>query len=1264
MEAPTLAAYVPHLAADWLSQTPHHTWRTVHGSLALIDISGFTALTERLARRGRIGAEQLSDLLDVTFGALLECADDEDGDLVKWGGDALLLLFDGDHHADRAARATVRMRTRLAELTRARGRSIALEMSAGIHSGDIHLALVGDPEVHRELLVIGPAASTVAQLEKSARAGEIIVSHASASVLPAAVIGERAGEGRLLVAEPPARHAPPAPRYTAPEPDVGSLVFPTIRSHLMMPTRDSEHRLITVAFIRFSGSDSLLERDGAEALVAALDGVIRVVQGSAMHHGVTIVESDVDVNGGRLLLTAGAPLSSDHEEERMLRVARAVVEHEGPLELSVGISRGNVFAGDFGPIWRRTYSVKGDAVNLAARIMAHAAVGDVVAAFDVVDRAQSTFEIESVAPFRVKGKFEPVVAVRVGARNTHADARLVKAGDASQHVFVGRDNELAVLHSSAQSAARGHGGITVVSGSPGVGKSRLVDELLLGAPHRVVVTRCEPYDTATPYRSWRTILIDALGVPAAATPEQLRRALDDAVNERVPALRPWLPLIGEALNLEYEPTPETLALAVEFRRDARERAVVELLAAQLPTPTIIIFDDAHHMDDASVSMLHHVARDVESRPWCVVVTRRNNEGGFVAETGVVELRLASLSAAMTRRLVRALTDDAPLPPTDVAAIVARAQGNPLFAAGLVRTLREGAETAALPESVEALLTSEIDVLAPRDRRTLRCAAVLGMGFTTEELQYLVDDVSVTSIENSLAAFLRADGPRRWRFAHQLARDTAYEGLPFRRRRELHGRAGDALAAHSADPTEIAEVLSLHYLHAGKSELAWNFARVAGQRAADKYAYASAEELFARATTAGSRLRDVNDRERAEVLISLGEAQRRVGHIDPALRSFRAARQRLPHQPCEQASVLAREASVHRRVGRYAAAMRSAGRGLALLGDAQDVDSERVRSELEMMCSGIRAHQGRHEEALLWARRAENHAQRAGDLEADAHAAAMIHVTLLMLGRPDRRYGERALRRYEDVGDRLRQSEALNNLALLAWTEGRGDEALTQFRYAHELATQAGDAFQAAATAVNVGDVLLRQGRFVEAEDIMREVLPDLRALRAETFEAIARRVLGLALVERGMVAEGRAEIERARGLQQSLRERDELVETDVALAWVLLLEGAAEAAAELAVAAGRRAGEVDAEHLLPLALRVAGAARLDAGNLLGAESVLDRALSVADEQGSVERGFIAAELEQVALLKGSASVAAERHAQASAAWDALGFVGSNRYPRG
>ena len=100
------------------------------------------------------------------------------------------------------------------------------------------------------------------------------------------------------------------------------------------------------------------------------------------------------------------------------------------------------------------------------------------------------------------------------------------------------------------------------------------------------------------------------------------------------------------------------------------------------------------------------------------------------------------------------------------------------------------------------------------------------------------------------------------------------------------------------------------------------------------------------------------------------------------------------------------------------------------------------------------------------------------------------------------------------------------------------------------------------------------------------------------------------------------------------------------------------------MAAGRRAGEVDAEHLLPLALRVAGAARLDAGNLLGAESVLDRALSVADERGSVERGFIAAELEQVALLKGSASVAAERHAQASAAWDALGFVGSNRYPRG
>ena len=153
-----LRPYVPELLSQW---TPSHgdpRHMRVEGSLVFVDISGFTKLTERLARKGKVGAEEMSDLLSATFSALLDVARLERADLLKWGGDAVLLLFRGADHAARAGRAACDMRTTL----RTAGRlettegSVTLRMSVGIHSGEFDCYLVGDPHVHQELLVVGP----------------------------------------------------------------------------------------------------------------------------------------------------------------------------------------------------------------------------------------------------------------------------------------------------------------------------------------------------------------------------------------------------------------------------------------------------------------------------------------------------------------------------------------------------------------------------------------------------------------------------------------------------------------------------------------------------------------------------------------------------------------------------------------------------------------------------------------------------------------------------------------------------------------------------------------------------------------------------------------------------------------------------------------------------------------------------------------------------------------------------------------------------
>jgi class 3 adenylate cyclase len=161
-----LRPFVPRLAVEWLETTPEARVREIDGSMVFVDISGFTKMSERLARRGKVGAEEVTEVIGDTFGTLLAEAYAFGGSLVKFGGDALLLFFEGDDHPARAAAAAHGMRAMLRQIgtfTTTAGK-VTLRMSVGAHTGAFHFFLVGDS--HRELIVAGPAATeTVAMRE-------------------------------------------------------------------------------------------------------------------------------------------------------------------------------------------------------------------------------------------------------------------------------------------------------------------------------------------------------------------------------------------------------------------------------------------------------------------------------------------------------------------------------------------------------------------------------------------------------------------------------------------------------------------------------------------------------------------------------------------------------------------------------------------------------------------------------------------------------------------------------------------------------------------------------------------------------------------------------------------------------------------------------------------------------------------------------------------------------------------------------------------
>ena len=1247
----SLLPYVSRLALGWAPTGPDRRHVRIHGSLAFVDISGFTRLTERLARKGKVGAEEMSDILSATFAGLLAEARADGADLVKWGGDAVLLLFQGPDHAHRAARAAHRMRATLKEIGRLPTTSgtVVLRMSVGVHSGDFDFFLVGDPALHRELLISGPAASVTAEVEAAAEAGQIGLSATTAGLLEPHLLGAPLLDGRLLRAAPALPERPLVPGQRALVDPAATIPVP-IRTHLLSGTVEPEHRLITVAFVQFSGTDELLRSEGPAALADALDDVVRNVQHACADHDVTFFESDINRDGGKIMLTAGAPRSADHDEERMLRVARLVLDRAGRLPLRIGINRGHVFTGDFGPAFRRTYSVKGDAINLAARVMAKAAPGQALATLPVVARSQTVFRTTELPPFMVKGKSQPVRAVEVGELvGTRQEQRTAVP-------FVGRTDELAVLRQALEQVRRGRGHLVELVGDPGIGKSRLVAEALADVDDvPVLVVPCEQYESTTPYFPFRRLLRAALGVPYDADANELSAVLAQRVAEEAPPLLPWLPLIGIPLDLALPPTRETEELDEQFRKARLEDVVTELLGLLVSDPSVLVIEDAHVMDESSADLLQRMVGDLDDRPWLLLVTRRDDPGGFFPRPGalVTSMRPQPLDDDASLRLVQQALDDHPLPAQVFDALVRRGGGNPMFLEALALGADRTGSVTTLPESVEGLVTSQIDRLQPADRTVLRCAAVFGVSVDERALRSLLDDHHAELPEGAvgrLGDFLVREHAGVLRFRNALMRDVAYEGLPYSRRRTLHDQVGRAIERGSARPENQCELLSLHFFHAGRHDLAWRYSVLAGERALAKYAQGEAIEFFARAAQSAAHHGTVAPDEVARVYEKLADARWLVGLLEEAGEAYAQARRHVGDDPVRLAGIIEKEAQIDQRRRKHAQAMRRISRGLRRLDGTTGTSAVTARSLLARRYAFSRFSQGRVDDALRWAEAAARAAEDSLDKDTLAQAYETLNMIYVGSGREEPLpYGRLALQAYVELGNLRHQGWCLNNLATQDASRGEWSESIANFARATALFRRIGDTAAEANASYNQGEMLVRQGRYAEAQALLPGVVRIARAVEDGELVALAQRELARALAGLGDVDGAVRMLAGTRGRFEELDEPEEVLATDLVLVDVLQDAGRHEEAGAVLEVVG------DTDEADPMSRRLIARHLLASGRPEESRPMLLAGLAAAERKvDRLEQGRILLELAALGGANGT------RHGDLARAaeelFDALGVV--------
>ena len=599
------------------------------------------------------------------------------------------------------------------------------------------------------------------------------------------------------------------------------------------PVRESR-KTVTVLFIDAVSSTALGEQMDPESMRAVMTRYFDVMRDAIESHG-GAVEKFI---GDAVMAIFGVP--TVHEDDA-LRACRAAVEIRRRLaelepqiradrgvaiEWRAGINTGPVVAGDVAAGQR---IVTGDAVNVAARLEAAAAPGEILLGAETFALVRGSVSTEPVEPLTLKGKSEPVPAWRLTGVSD-AMGRLARPSDAP---LVGRRRPLRNLGDAFNEAVEEricH--LFTIVGAAGVGKSRVVEEFLgsLGDQAQVAFGRCLAYGQGITYWPVAEAIRDGCGIAEGDAPETAVARLREVLGAEPEADR-VAGIVGGLLGIEESsPAPEEIFWAI--------RKTFEALARS--RPLILVFDDIHWGEPTFLDLIEHIADWTRDAPILLIamaraelLEKRPTWGG--GKRWVTTMSLEPLSEVESEELVTSLLGRAELP-TDLRAQISHAaEGNPLFVEELLGKLIDDGflvyvddgwsalgdmRQVALPPTIQALLAARLDGLGSEERSVIERAAVEGKTFHRGAVTEMSPEQIRPQVRDRLATLMRMElvrpdqasfaGEEAYRFRHLLIRDAAYQALAKQTRSELHERFAAWLERVAADRlAEYEEIIAYH-----------------------------------------------------------------------------------------------------------------------------------------------------------------------------------------------------------------------------------------------------------------------------------------------------------------------------------------------------------------------------------------------------------------------------------------------------------------------
>lgn len=629
---------------------------------------------------------------------------------------------------------------------------------------------------------------------------------------------------------------------------------------------EAERRQLTVVFIDLVGSTELSRRIDPEEMRE----VIRVYQNTVAGEVGRFDGHVAKFMGDGVLAYFGWPRGHEDEAERAVRAGLAIISAVAQLKAPavetlaarIGIATGLVIVGDLiGEGAAQEESVVGETPNLAARLQALAEPGSVIIAPGTRSLVGDLFDLTDLGTHRLKGYAEPVRAWRVVQEGV-AESRFAALHGGALTPLIGREHEIGLIFERFERAKDGEGQVVLLSGEPGIGKSRTVDTVRqrLTGEHCLALSHfCSPFHTNSSLYSIIGLLERAAGFereePAADRLAKLEALLARATEDAGEAA----PLMAELLSIPTGGRYPPLDLTPEARKKRTLKMLLDFLGGlAAKQPVLLVYEDVHWVDPSTLELLGQLIERIERLPILAIMTFRPE---FIppwpSHGNITSLALGRLARRQGATMIEAVAGGKTLPQEVLDQIIAKTDGVPLFVEELTKTLlesgllREAEDRFALAGSLANLAipaTLHDSLLARLDRlgvakETAQLGAALGREFSYDLLAAVspLGDAelqeALVQIINTGLLFRHGNPPdTTYTFKHALVRDAAYASLLKSRRQQMHARIAQILKDRFPERVAVApELLAHHYGEAGLTELAIDYWERAGTRALQRSA---------------------------------------------------------------------------------------------------------------------------------------------------------------------------------------------------------------------------------------------------------------------------------------------------------------------------------------------------------------------------------------------------------------------------------------------